>query len=148
MTYNNKFVCTGLKSASNSLSHYLKHRMIQVEHWDPLCYIFIELPCNNEQGKSKVGGRYSISGEEGMAVVCDNLSWFIQLQNYNNKCEMKEGYLLGTFSRKNCFSFGFCLNEGGGPCQIFVTFSKVHFCSITAVYFLQNANNLNFKLFI
>ena len=44
----------------------------------------IELPCNMEQGGSKVGVAFpSNSGEEKMAVVCDNLLWFIQLQNYN-----------------------------------------------------------------
>ena len=29
-----------------------------------------------------------------MAVVCDNLPWFIQQQNYSKKCEMNEGHLL------------------------------------------------------
>ena len=36
------------------------------------------------------------------------------------------------------------IRGGGVPAQIFVTFSLVHFRSIKDVYFLQNANNLNF----
>ena len=47
------------------------------------------------------------------------------------------------FTRKNCCSFGFCPNEGGGPCPNFSTFSLVHFWSIKGVY----ANNLNIRLF-
>ena len=28
-------------------------------------------------------------------------------------------YVMHGFAKKNCCSFGFCLNEGGGPAQIF-----------------------------
>ena len=52
--------------------------------------------------------------------------------------------------KKCCCSFGFCSNEGGERAlpNSFVTFSKVHFWSKKGVYFLQNANNLNFQLFL
>ena len=54
----------------------------------------------------------------------------------------------GQSPEKSSCSFGFCPNEGGeGPAQIFGTFSEVHYWSIKGVHFLQNANNLNFKLF-
>ena len=49
--------------------------------------------------------------------------------------------------KKSSCSFGFCPNEGegGGSCPIFLSpFDK---WLIKGVYFLQNANNLNFKLF-
>ena len=54
------------------------------------------------------------------------------------------------FRKKSCCSFGLCPNEGAGRAlpKFFVTFSSVHFWSIKGVYFLQNANNLNFKLFL
>ena len=37
---------------------------------------------------------------------------------------------------------------GEGPAQFLSQFEEVHFWSIKGVYFLQNANNLNFKLFL
>ena len=54
-----------------------------------------------------------------------------------------------SFMRKNCCSFGFCPNQGGGRAlpKFFGSFSLVHFWSIKGVCFLQNANNLNFTLF-
>ena len=53
-------------------------------------------------------------------------------------------------SKGSSCSFGFCPNEGGGgPCPIFLSrFHKLVFWSVKGVYFLQNANNLIFKLFL
>ena len=34
------------------------------------------------------------------------------------------------FHEQSCCSFGFCLIEGGGPANLFGTFSLVHFWSI------------------
>ena len=46
-------------------------------------------------------------------------------------------------------SFGHCPNEGGEALPKFlVPFQDVHFWSIKGLYFFQNANNLNFKLFL
>ena len=59
-----------------------------------------------------------------------------------------DGHLSEGFPKKSCCSFGFCPNEGGRALpKFFVTFSEMHFWSIKGVYFLQNANNLSFKLF-
>ena len=46
--------------------------------------------------------------------------------------------------RKNCCSFGFFQMRGGLPAQIFLSL----FWPIKGVYFLQNANNLKFKMFL
>ena len=58
------------------------------------------------------------------------------------------GTLREDIPNKCCCSFGFCpIEGGGGPCSNFLA-SLVHFWSIKRVYFLQNANNLNFELFL
>ena len=54
-----------------------------------------------------------------------------------------------TSMKKKTFSFGHCPNEEGGrgvyKCLIFLAiFQEVHFWSIKRVYFLKNANVLNF----
>ena len=49
----------------------------------------------------------------------------------------------GRFPEKNCCSFGFCPNKGGGPCHLFISAFLVNKRSL----FPPNANNLNFKLF-
>ena len=58
--------------------------------------------------------------------------------------------LLGKTSQKKLLFFGFCPNEGGrGRCPNFLApIHKVHFWSIKGAFSLQNALNLNFKLFI
>ena len=57
--------------------------------------------------------------------------------------------LLGKTSRINAaVLLDFVHMRGGGMPKFFVTFSLVHFWSIKRVYFLQNANNFNFKLFL
>ena len=54
---------------------------------------------------------------------------------------------LGRFHEKKLLFFWILSKWGGGCQKFFVTFSEVHFWSIKGVHFLQNANNLNFKLF-
>ena len=49
--------------------------------------------------------------------------------------------------RKRMSSFVFCPNEGGRALPNFFGPFQVHFWSIKGVYFLQNANNWNLKLF-
>ena len=54
--------------------------------------------------------------------------------------------LSGKVSRKNvAHLLDFIQMRGGRAAQFCVTFSEVHFWSIKGVYFLPNANNLNFK---
>ena len=63
--------------------------------------------------------------------------------SYAPVCGGKKGNeYKGRRPEKSCCSFEFCPNAGGGA----LPFSQVHFWSINGVYFLQNANNLNFKL--
>ena len=59
------------------------------------------------------------------------------------------GELRDAFLRKRMHAFGQCSNEReGGPCPNFGTFSRSAFLVIKGVYFFQNANNLNFGLFL
>ena len=58
---------------------------------------------------------------------------------------------LGKVSRKNVavlLDFFQMREWGRALTKLFVTFSWVHFWSIKGVYLLQNANKLNFKLFL
>ena len=65
------------------------------------------------------------------------------------QCVTAEVTPSGTVSRgKTAVLLDFVQMRGGGALHKFVgTFSEVHFWSIKGVYFLQNANNLFFKLF-
>ena len=55
----------------------------------------------------------------------------------------------GRRPEKMMLFFWILSKSGGGRAlpNFFDTFSQVHFWSITGVYFLQNANDLNFELF-
>ena len=54
----------------------------------------------------------------------------------------------GRFPDKKMHIFGFCSHEGGGALpKCFGTFSRGAFLVTKGVYFFQNANNFNFKLF-
>ena len=58
--------------------------------------------------------------------------------------------VLGKASRKEvAVLLDFVQMRGGWALpNFFVHFSQMHFWSIKGVYFLQNTNNLNFKLFL
>ena len=49
-------------------------------------------------------------------------------------------------NKVHALSYGFP-QTGGGPAHFLASFQEVHFWSIKGVYFFQNANNLNFRLF-
>ena len=55
--------------------------------------------------------------------------------------------LFGKVSRGKLLFFFVQMRGGRALPKFFVTFSEMYFWSIKGVYFLQNANNLNFKLF-
>ena len=52
-----------------------------------------------------------------------------------------------SHEKKTSVLLDFVQMWGGALPKFCVTFSEVHFWSIIGVYFLQNAYNLNFKLF-
>ena len=80
--------------------------------------------------------------------------WGVKLRapNVTNWCQRRgRGPELGTVSREQtAVLLDFVQMKGWGKAlpKFFVTFSYVHFWSIIGVYFLQNANNLDFKLFV
>ena len=53
-----------------------------------------------------------------------------------------------VFLRKKCFLLDFVQMRGGALPKFFGTFSRIAFLVNKGVYFFQNANNLNFKLFL
>ena len=55
----------------------------------------------------------------------------------------------GCRYEKNCCSFGFCPNQGGGAAQIFChIFISVFLANKRSLFPPKSANNLNFKLFL
>ena len=62
------------------------------------------------------------------------LLWVSIMANNNQVNNIRDG-----LARKNCCSFGFCFNEGGAAPAFLVN---------KGVYFLQNANNFNSKLYL
>ena len=100
---------------------------------------------------------HSLSVLRGRLVVCGGNRWlssciswqrpetswthFANLRFHTNwKLPEQWTYSLREgFTKKSCCSFGFCPNEGGGRAlpKFCVTFSLVHFWSITRVNFLQ-----------
>ena len=81
-----------------------------------------------------------------MPRVCFGLKLCFKI--YLKCAQLFELKAQGKSPEKSSCSFGFCPNEGQDLPKFFVHFSLVHFWSIKGVYFLQNANNFNFKLFL
>ena len=126
----------------------LKSKMIfMAESFLPLIIWNISLKHLSETNKEK---------EIPLTEPLIEAEWkYIILRRFREKPEIQQHWkdfsllpLRDVLLRKRMHSFGFCPNEGGRALHNFWHLLWVHFCSIKGVYFLQNANNLNFKLFL
>ena len=80
-----------------------------------------------------------------------HLNTIHRTQEASRRISISQDELIGTkgrFHEKKLLVFWILSKRGGGALpNFFVTFLSVHFWSIKLVPFLQNDNNLNFKLF-
>ena len=105
-----------------------------------LCFAFRH--CSSSKSQLSFSGKGDFGECNHIPSPCKLL---IHNWNWNWIKWVREGV-----NEKKTFSFGHCPNDGGGvyPCSIFLAlFLEVHFWSIKRVYFLKNANVLNFLQF-
>ena len=141
-------VLTTLKCTIDSSTHYALQ---------PLWTMDIHLPMNNKHLLSSLRPSWSniLVGQQFSHSFLFFTPWthkYVSLQVYHcfsTFCQQHCTFL-GTISRgKTAILLDFVQMRGGRALPIFLdTFSQVLFWPIKGVYFLKNANNLNFKVFL
>ena len=93
-----------------------------------------------------------------MASMRSSITWIIMPRQNSNiftfqlifksKFYIREERFRDIFLRTKSILLGIArMSEGGGSPIFLAHFQEVHYWSLQGVYFLQNASNLNFKLF-
>ena len=95
--------------------------------------------------------------EMSMARIGSSITLIILRKTFNiytcqlifkSKFYIREERFRDVFLRTKSILLGIArMIEGGGSPIFLALFQEVHYWSIQGVYFLQNASNLNFKLF-